>query len=119
MWQQISLYVLVAFYIFAGINHFLKPKFYLSIMPDFLQYKEFLNQLTGAGQVLLSVGLLLPQTRNISVFVTIGMLTAYLLLIHIPHLIHPPKLLKGKYGLLILRIPLQLLLMYWTWSVMI
>ena len=119
MWQNISLYLLVAFYLFAGINHFLKPKFYLSIMPDFLQYKAFLNQLTGSFQVLLAIGLFLPGTRNLAVFITLGMLTLYLLLIHIPHLIHPPKILQGKHGLLILRIPLQLLLMYWTWSVMI
>jgi uncharacterized membrane protein len=114
--QQISLYSMAFFYGGAGVNHFLKPKFYLSIMPAFMPAKELMNQLSGVAEILLAIGLLFAVSRQWSACLIIAMLVVFFL-IHIPHLIHPPKMAEGKYWVLILRIPIQFVLMYWAWCV--
>ena len=110
------LYILVVFYGLAGLNHFLKPNFYVAIMPNFLPQKTMLNYATGVIQLMLAAGLFLSSTRNMAVYLTIAMLLSYLFLIHIPHLINPPKIAKDKKLFLIMRIPLQFLLIYLTWK---
>jgi uncharacterized membrane protein len=114
--QQISVYSMAFFYAGAGVNHFIKPKFYLSIMPAFLPAHVLLNQVSGVAEIVLGIGLFFSATREISACLIIAMLVSFFL-IHIPHLFHPPKAAQGHYWILILRIPLQFVLIYWAWSV--
>ncbi|MDB5226280.1 MAG: hypothetical protein JWN78_473 [Bacteroidota bacterium] len=114
--QQISLYSMAFFYIGGGVNHFIKPKFYLSIMPAFLPWHILLNQVSGIAEIVLGIGLFFKPTRMISAYLIIAMLISFFL-VHISHLFNPPKMAEGKYWVLVLRIPLQFVLIYWAWSV--
>lgn len=114
--QQISLYAMSFFYIAAGINHFINPVFYIRIMPSFFPAPALLNQLSGVAEVILGVGILFAATRQWSAYLIIAMLISFFL-VHIPHLIYPPDFAKGKYWILILRIPLQFVFIYWAWKV--
>jgi uncharacterized membrane protein len=67
-----------AFYIFAGINHFLNPDFYLSIMPAWLPFPIFLNSIAGVCEALAGLLFLIPKTRFIGAWFLILILLAVL-----------------------------------------
>jgi uncharacterized membrane protein len=56
--KTILLYVMAAFYVFAGYNHLVNPEFYLAIMPPNLPEPELLNLLSGLAEIVLGVFLL-------------------------------------------------------------
>lgn len=109
------LYFMAAIYIFAGMMHFIKPKTYLRIMPRYLPNHKLLVSLSGISEIMLGVGLCFPLTKNFSISGIIAMLVIFLL-------VHFYMLSSKKAGagipqwLLILRIPLQIGLMYWAYS---
>jgi uncharacterized membrane protein len=51
------------FFILAGLNHFLHPAPYLSMMPPYLPHPNALNQISGAAEILGGVGILLTPIR--------------------------------------------------------
>ena len=55
--KTISLWLMAAFYVGAGINHFRAPEFYLPIMPPCLPWHEELVFLAGVAEVIVGVGL--------------------------------------------------------------
>jgi len=107
---------MASIYGMAGINHFRNSKFYLSIMPSFLPMPAFLNSLSAVAEILLAIGLLFATTRKISAYLVIAMLIVFFV-VHISHLITPPKMAEGKYWVLVARIPIQFILIYWAWLV--
>ena len=114
--QSISLYLMASLYGIAGINHFRNAKFYLSIMPSFFPMPGFLNAASGVAEIALAVGLLFTSTRKISAYLVIAMLIVFFV-VHISHLITPPKMTDGRYWLLVARVPMQFVLIYWAWKV--
>ncbi|MEZ5053868.1 MAG: DoxX family protein [Chitinophagales bacterium] len=114
--QQISLYAMAFFYAGAGINHFINPKFYLSIMPKFFPAQNLLNTVSGVAEIILAVGLLFASTRQTSAHLIIAMLIVFFS-VHIAHLFQPPKMAQGKEWFLYVRIVLQFVLIYWAWCV--
>lgn len=109
------LYLLGCMYVMAGIMHFLVPKIYLRIMPRYLPKHRLLVFLSGLSEILLGTGLCFPATKNISI-IGILLMLALFLSVHL-------YMLKGKkegagipMWILLLRIPLQFVLMYWAYS---
>lgn len=106
----IGLYVMAAFYAFAGISHFRNPKFFLKITPPWVPFPEVVNIIVGIGEVLLAILLIIPSTRAISAWGVI----ALLILVYPANIYHHIKARrKGKHvtGTLI-RLPIQFLLIY-------
>ena len=101
-------------YIIAGIFHFLKPRAYLRIMPRYLPKPKLLVYLSGGAEILLGLGLLLPETKTIAIYAIILMLVIFLL-------VHFYMLSSKKAGAgipvwaLILRLPLQFVLIWWAY----
>jgi uncharacterized membrane protein len=114
--QKISLYGMALFYIGGGINHFIHPEFYIGIMPDFFPVKELLNKLSGVAEIFFGILLLFPSTRKSATYLIILMLVAFFS-VHITHLFHPPAAAAGYYWVIVLRIPLQFLLIWWAYKV--
>lgn len=108
------LYLMAAIYIIAGINHFLKPKMYLRIMPRYLPNHKLLVSLSGIVEILLGIGVLFSATRAISIYGIIAMLTVFLL-VHFYMLSNEKAAAGIPKWILVLRIPLQFGLMYWAW----
>lgn len=108
------LYLMAIMYVFAGVIHFLKPAMYMRIMPRYLPAHKTLVYLSGLAEIVLGVGLIFPETKNLAIYGIILMLTIFLL-------VHFYMLSSEKAGagipkwVLLLRIPLQFLLMWWAW----
>ena len=115
--KTVSLYVMAAFYAFAGFNHFRAPEFYLPIMPPYLPWHEQLVFLSGVAEVIIGVALLIPRTRVLAAWAAIALLVAVF-----PANIHmavadvpvgdPPQ---SAGALRWVRLPLQFVLMAWAW----
>ncbi|MDT0642970.1 hypothetical protein RM553_09015 [Zunongwangia sp. F363] len=109
------LYVMAIIYILAGVNHFLKPKMYMRIMPPYLPAHKSLVHLSGIAEILLGAGVCFEETKNLAIYLLILMLIVFLL-------VHFYMLSSEKAGagipkwILTLRIPLQFFLMWWAWN---
>lgn len=111
--RSISRYILAAFFVVAGANHFLNPAMYLSMMPPWLPAPELLNQVSGAAEIAGGIGILIPLTRRAA---AIGLIL--LLLAVFPANLHVA--LNGWPGtdiprwVLFARLPFQLLFIAWV-----
>ena len=74
--KTILLYLMSAFYVFAGYNHLVNPEFYLAIMPPNLPEPELLNVVSGLAEIVLGVFLLDARTRALAAWGTIALLVA-------------------------------------------
>ena len=101
-------------YVFAGLMHFVKPKAYLRIMPRYLPYHKVLVSWSGIAEVLLGIGLCFSITKNHAIWGIIAMLCVFLT-VHF-YMLSDEKASAGiPKWILILRIPLQFGLMYWSY----
>lgn len=76
--RQISLWVMIAAYLAAGINHFVMPDFYYPLIPGYLGHKPLLNIVAGIAEIIAAVGLIIPSTRKWAAYGIIVMLIAFL-----------------------------------------
>jgi uncharacterized membrane protein len=108
--------VLAALFALAGTMHFVIPEQYVGIMPPAMPWHRALVYLSGALEIAGGIGLLVPRTRRAA---GIGLI---LLLIAV----WPANLQMllnaraagasaASQAALLLRLPLQLLLMAWVW----
>ena len=74
----LGLYLMAGFYLFGGINHFRTPEFYLPLIPDYLPTPDLLNLLAGIAEIVLAIGLLIPNTRKWAAWGVIAMLLAFI-----------------------------------------
>ena len=106
---------MAGFYIFAGIMHFVNPKFFLRIIPPYLPYHKAINYISGAAEILLGIGLLIPTLRSVSAWGVIALLIA----VFPANIYHLQSKGAGKkvpiWGLW-LRLPIQFILMYWAYT---
>lgn len=117
--RSILLYILALFFILAGINHFLSPEIYLSIVPPYLPLKSTINYLSGAAEILGGILLLFPKTRTHG-----STLIIMLLILFIPAHIYMIQIAPFHLGEIVvtpliawLRLPIQVLLICWTYWV--
>lgn len=110
----ILLYVMAIFYVVAGLNHFRSPQIYLRIMPPYLPQPEILNYLSGAAEVLLGLLLFWPVTRSWAAWGIIALLIAvFPANIYMYQARETVFKALPAWGLLV-RLPLQLLLIVWA-----
>lgn len=109
------LYLMAALYILAGINHFRAPRMYIKIIPPQLPQPKLLNNLSGIAEILCGIGLCIPEVSPVAAWATIALLIAVF-----PANIFMAVNPKASFGLpkwaLLLRLPLQLLLIYWAFQ---
>jgi uncharacterized membrane protein len=112
--KLVLLYIMAVLYVAAGIYHFVNPKFYQKIMPPYLPWHMPLIYISGVLEIAFAL-LLLPQsTRPMAAWLIIALLIAVFpanvqMLVNWWHKQHP------KLWIAILRLPLQLVLIYWAW----
>ncbi|MCH2194998.1 DoxX family protein [Kordia sp.] len=112
--QLISLYTMAGVYIFAGICHFWKPKFFLSITPKWVPKPAMVNIVVGIVEIILGIGVLFETTR---IYAAIGIMII-LILIFPANVYHFQKAKrKGKFVIsTLIRLPIQALLLYWAYT---
>lgn len=107
-----------AFYVFAGVQHFRDPEFYLKIIPPKLLWREAAVYLSGVAEIAGGLGLLIPALRRAAAW---GLVT--LLIVVFPANVYMAinNIQATRWTvptlLLWLRLPLQALLIWWLlWS---
>src|SRR5688572_13250094 len=71
-------YVMAGFYIWAGISHFTRPEFFLSLLPAYLPLHTELVYLSGIAEIVLGVLVAIPRTAMFAGWCIIAMLIAFL-----------------------------------------
>ena len=116
--KKISLIVLIAGYIFAGLNHFRAPASYIKIIPHYLPHPAVLNVLAGFFELLFAFMLIFPKSRLLAAWGIILMLLAFLP-VHIQMVIDAPFMLGSLTVTPLIAwirlIILQPLLILWAW----
>jgi uncharacterized membrane protein len=110
----ISLFLMAAIYIFAGISHFRIPKFFLSITPTWVPKPALVNLIVGVFEILLGLGVLFTESRTYALYGII----ALLILVFPANIYHFQKARKKQKLVLVtmIRLPVQLLLIWWAYS---
>ena len=113
MVKKFFLYLLCAFMIFGGLNHFLNTDIYLSMMPPYLPYHLELVFLSGIAEIICGVLLPIPKTRVWGAWFTI--LTLIAIFPANVYMAQNPELFlfASKLGLYI-RLPFQFVLIGWA-----
>jgi uncharacterized membrane protein len=100
----------------AGINHFVVPETYASIIPDALPGPLALVYISGLAEIAGGLGTMHPRTRRAAGWFLIATLVA----------VYPGNLemavnaddypgVPGGRATLLARLPLQILFIYWVW----
>jgi len=112
---QISLYIMAAAYILAGLNHFRAPGFYRPMMPPYIPKHNLMIALSGAAEVILGSALFFQPVRALAAWAIILMLLVFYS-VHI-YMWQNRKTVFAKVppAILIGRLPLQLVLIYWAY----
>jgi uncharacterized membrane protein len=114
--QRIACALATLLYVAAGVLHFLKPEFYLRIMPPYAPLHAAMVRISGACEILGGLGLLFPTTRRPAAWGLIALLIA----------VFPANLYMatnpGATGAATIapalrwgRLPLQILLIWWLY----
>jgi uncharacterized membrane protein len=109
-----SLYAMVVCYVAAGINHFWHPGMYKRIVPSYLPFPLALVYVSGVCEVAFALMLIPEGSRRVAAWLIIAMLIAIF-----PANIQMTLDFYHRHSpyawLTVLRLPLQLVLIYWAY----
>jgi uncharacterized membrane protein len=74
--RKIALVLAAVLYVTAGTLHFLKPDFYLKIMPPYIPWHLAMVRISGVFEILGGLGLLYPRTRRAAAWGLVALLVA-------------------------------------------
>ena len=111
--QTIILYIMAAFFVYAGISHFTKKNFFMKAMPPYIPNHEAVVVLSGIAEIIFGIGLLFQPSRSYAAWGIILLLIA----------VFPANIYMATSGkfknipqwLLWLRLPLQIVLIAWAY----
>ncbi|MFC0523777.1 hypothetical protein ACFFGV_09385 [Pontibacillus salicampi] len=113
--KRLGLWLFTVFFFTAGVMHFIVVDSFVTIVPAALPAKEWIVYVTGVMEIVLAIGLLLPNTRRIS-----GKMIALFLVLVFPANIYSaiagiPATVNPMF--LWIRLLFQPLLIWWVWAV--
>ena len=108
------MYIMVVLYVALGINHFVHPRFYLKIMPPWLPYHMALVNISGICEIAFALLLLPHATRHAAAWLIILLLVA-IFPANIQMFINWRRKHYPRLWIAIVRLPLQLVLIWWAW----
>ena len=101
--------------IYAGIQHFVKPDFFIPFVPEFLPLKLSIVYASGVAEILVGLLLLIRKYAKIG---AIGILVLLFLFlpIHIWDVFAEAPIIGSRTAALI-RLPIQFLLIFIVWKI--
>ena len=115
-WRILSLFGLSVFFVYFGIDHFINPDFYLSIMPPAFPLHAEAVYISGFFEILGGICVLIPSLRKLAGWGLVALLVSvYPANIYMS--INPEAFPEISIGLLYFRLPLQFLFIYWAYSI--
>ncbi len=110
-----SRYIFGLAFVWAGVNHFVNPDFYVRIMPPYLPAHLALVYLSGIAEAVLGAMLLVPRWSRVAAWGLVALLVA-VFPANVHMATHPEDFASvASAGLLWLRLPLQAVLILWAW----
>jgi uncharacterized membrane protein len=103
-----------AFMIFGGVSHFLNPVMFFPFIPDFLP-KSAINYLVGVVEIVVGLGIFMPQYRAVATRTLLLMMVAFLPL-HILDIFKENPAI-GTHQAALIRLPVQFVLILWAWFI--
>ena len=109
-------YLLAAFFILAGLNHFRDPDFYTNIMPDYIPAHIFVVYISGFTEIVAGIILSIPPLSRWGAWFIIAQLVAFFS-VHFWMIQEKERYLSDRVTieLLWLRIVLQVVLIVWAY----
>jgi uncharacterized membrane protein len=113
--RRISLYAIATLFIAAGTAHFTHEALFVRMVPPLLPNPRLLVQLSGIAEIAGGVGLLIPTLRRAAGVGLIILLVA-VFPANVYMALEPDRFadIASRTGLY-LRLPLQLLGIFWVW----
>jgi uncharacterized membrane protein len=102
-------------FIAAGANHFLNPRFYRAIMPDYMPAHDELVAVSGVAEIVGGAALMHPRTRPFGGWWLVATLIA-VFPANLHMALHPERYRKFAPAALYARLPVQLLFIAWVRS---
>ncbi|MCD8405969.1 hypothetical protein LNI88_09645 [Tenacibaculum dicentrarchi] len=113
-WNVLKI-ILGVFMIFGGVQHFIKPTFYLPFVPTFLPFPIMIIYLSGILEI--GLGILLFLTK----YAKLGALGVfYLMFLFLPvHIwdVFSATPAIGSHTAALIRLPFQFLFIAWAWKI--
>ncbi len=103
-----------ALFLGVGVTHFTRTDFLMKAMPLYLPYHRELVLISGVFEMVLGIGLLLPKTSRLAAWGLIALLVAVF-----PaniHMYQHPELFPYPKTALLIRLPMQGLLILWAFT---
>ena len=116
--QILNLLGLSVFFIYFGVDHFINPNFYLSIMPPSFPMHLEAVYISGLFEILGGIGVLLSKTRKLAGWGLFALLIA-VYPANIYMALTPEAFPEIPLSALYFRLILQFLFFYWAYSVTI
>lgn len=113
-WKALK-YALAIFLIVGGVQHFLKPEFYLAFVPDFLQAKMLIIYVSGFFEILFGVLLFVPKYAFYGAMGILALMIIFLP-IHVSDVFSDTPAI-GSSTAAYIRLPIQFLLIWISWKV--
>jgi uncharacterized membrane protein len=114
---EIHRYLIAVLFLITGIFHFIKPKLFTNIMPDYIPYHLAMVYISGVAEIMGGLGILIERTQLWAAWGLILLLIAVF-----PANINMTveSIQKSGYTSLfslvtIIRLPLQFVLIYWVY----
>jgi uncharacterized membrane protein len=112
--KSVLRYVMAAFYVWAGVNHFVRPEFYLNLMPPYFPLHTEMVYLSGVAEIVLGLLVAIPRTAAMAAWGIILMLIAFLP-VHVHMLVNNHLYPEAPTSVLWLRFPIQALFILWAY----
>lgn len=112
--KQILTNIFGIFMIIGGVTHFVTPEMYGPFIPSFLPV-NFVNMMAGVLEILLGIGLLIPQYNSRATLGLLVLMIAFLPLHIVDVFKEYPAI--GTHEAALIRLPLQFILIIWAWFI--
>ena len=113
-WRRFALLLLAANFVAAGVMHFVRPDFFVRIMPPYLPWHLELVYLSGVFEILGGLAALWPRTRALAGWGLIALLIA-VFPANLHMALHPEQFPEVSAAAAYARLPFQFLFMAWAW----
>ena len=114
--RKIVLLSLAIFFIYFGIDHFINPDFYLSIMPPSFPLHHEAVYISGLFEIIGGMGLLIYRFRKIAGWGLFALLIA-VYPANIYMAVTPSAFPNIPIFILYLRLGLQFIFLYWAYTI--
>jgi len=111
--ENIALYIMAGFLVFAGISHFTKKNFFMKTMPPYIPKHEEMVIFSGIAEIILGIGLIFSQTKS---FAAWGIILLFIAVFPANiYMATSGKFKKIPHWILWLRLPIQIILIAWAY----